>query len=138
MCVCDYPSKQCESGSDITPSESNVRDPECEMTVRIRDDHVAVRDLFEVSVVAIKVLIRLWDADLKSEDDALAMSEVRLEPNSNDAPKKGNKSSGKMQLELTGIGKKNKGVKVAFEWERVDDEEEEEEEDPAAGGVLFF
>ena len=41
-----------------------------------------------------------------------------------------------MQLELTGIGRKNKGVKVAFDWERVDDEEEED--DPAAGGLLFF
>ena len=61
------------------------------------------------------------------------MTEVRLEPS---APPKSGKSSGKMQLELTGIGRKNKGVKVAFDWERVDDEEEED--DPAAGGLLFF
>ena len=79
------------------------------------------------------LLIRLWDDDLNSEDDALAMTEVRLEPS---APPKSGKSSGKMQLELTGIGRKNKGVKVAFDWERVDDEEEED--DPAAGGLLFF
>ena len=45
------------------------------------------------------------------------MTEVRLEPS---APPKSGRSSGKMQLELTGIGQRIRGA-GAFDSERVDD-----------------
>ena len=71
------------------------------------------------------LMVRLWDDDRNDADDPLATTDVRLEPTS---VTKGS-SSGKCEMGLVGIGRGNRGVKVSFEWERVDDDEGDDEED---------
>lgn len=63
--------------------------------------------------------VYLWDDDLTNEDDPLATTDVRLEPSDAKAATAG----GMVEVALVGVGKKNKNVKVSFEWERIDDVE---------------
>lgn len=67
--------------------------------------------------------VRLWDDDLHDADDPLATTDVRLVPLTQEKAS----SSGSQSVDLVGIGRRNKGVKVSFEWTRVDDPEEEED-----------
>ena len=69
--------------------------------------------------------IKVWDDDLHDADDPLATVDLRLVREMS-LKRTGLTSSGKHEVALTGIGVKNRGVKVSFEWELVLDGDPDE------------
>ena len=62
--------------------------------------------------------VQLWDDDLKKSDDPLALAETRLVPAS------ALKTRGEMEVVLTGMLGKARGVTVVFEYEWADDDDD--------------
>ena len=70
------------------------------------------------------LMVKIWDDDLQDDDDPLATADVRLVAKKGAVQDK-RRSSGSMEVKLTGIGRGNKGCKISFDWERVDDGEDD-------------
>ena len=94
-----------------TPAEPNQKNPEW--------SEVLTLELPRGSPRPPLLCVRLWDDDLHDADDPIATTDVRLVPTSEAA----GSARGVCEVKLQGIGRKNRGVKISFDWERVDDAE---------------
>ena len=94
-----------------TPAKPNQKNPEWSEALTLELPRGSPRPSL--------LCVRVWDDDLHDADDPIATTDVRLVPTSEEA----GSARGVCEVKLQGIGRKNRGVKISFDWDRIDDAE---------------